>query len=234
PRSRGEGRLRRAREDLRWRAVDRQPRPGRREVVGLVQPRSWFGPLLRMGQAFEDDALSLRGAAQARELEPRRDEADLDQKPRRSDASWLFDASSGGPGKESADGSARPRRSLGARLLGLQPDGAVACNPWLRPAAGELPRLHRLRKEGAQWRQSAVGAQNARRSDRFGGLADSPGRRRSEEGGDLRRLLRGLCSACRGDFHAKEVLLCGGHRGSVQSEDVALLDSALLGIAAPR
>ena len=59
--------------------------------------------------------------------------------------------------RAAAAGARRPRRTLGARRLGLQPAAPVAGQPRLRGAGGELPRLHRLREEVPQWRPTASG-----------------------------------------------------------------------------
>ena len=56
-----------------------------------------------------------------------------------------------------ADGAAGARRPVGARQLRLQPAPPVAGQPRLRGAAGELPRLDRLRQGVHQRRQRRVG-----------------------------------------------------------------------------
>ena len=107
---------------------------------------------------------------------------------------------------------ARPRRPLGPRQLGLQPRGAVAGQPRLRGAAGQLPGLHRLRQEVPARGQQAVGPQDARRPDRrrshWAVQQGSP----TQEGRDLRRLVRGLRDARGARLHARGLRLRGRHR----------------------
>ena len=69
----------------------------------------------------------------------------------------------GVPAKGLPRWSCSARRSVGARQLGLQSDGAVLRQSRLRGADAELPRLHRLRQEVPQRRQRRVGPEDAGR-----------------------------------------------------------------------
>ncbi len=64
---------------------------------------------------------------------------------------------------ELADGLVRPRRPLGAGLLGTERQPSVARQPGLRRLVGELSRLHGLRQGVSQRRQPRVGREDARR-----------------------------------------------------------------------
>ena len=65
-----------------------------------------------------------------------------------------------------ADGADGARRAVGARRLGVRRRGAAAGQPRIRGAAGQLPRLDRLRQGLPEGRDRRVRGQDARRSHR--------------------------------------------------------------------
>ena len=83
--------------------------------------RSRAGRLLRLGPRRRQGDVPVRSSAQARRTEAGRDEADLDQGPRRAEPARLPDASRGRRAARFADGPDGPRRALGPGSLGLQP-----------------------------------------------------------------------------------------------------------------
>ena len=128
-----------------------------------------------------------------------------------------------------ATGRRQPaRRALGPRQLGLQPRGAVSCQPGICRAANELPRLDRLRAQVQGTLVQAVGTDDAERHYRRRTVADFTGNRRLDEDRHIRRQLRRLCDAGRPDLYARPVRLRSRLRGRVESVHVPADDPSLL------
>ena len=123
------------------------------------------------------------------DFQAREDEADLVSIPRWSGNSWLSDASRRFARLRASDDLLRSWRAPVTGPLGLSRHGPVARQPWLRRAAGQLPRLHGLRQEVRPCRLQRMGRQNARRSDRRRRLAHQRRHRRPAQGRDRRRFL---------------------------------------------
>ena len=110
------------------------------------------------------------------------------------------------PGKEPKRLPARaagPRRPVGPRRLGLQPRRPVARQPRLRRAAGQLPRLDRLRQEVSSTPATASGPARCTTTSSTRKAGRSSRACRPEEGRHHGRQLRRLRDAGRADVHAR-------------------------------
>ena len=99
----------------------------------------------------------------------------------------------------------RPRRPVGARQLGLQPRSSAPRQPRLCGAAGQLPRIDRLRQGIHESRDRRVRGQDARRPHRRRGLGGRAGLRGPRSRRHLRRLLRRLRRAGRRHLHPRRL-----------------------------
>ncbi len=204
-------------------AVDRGLPAGRRagEVLPLRSAR-------RRRRGGADDDLPVQQPRRPGRLPAGQDAHAGHQEPRRAEPGELPVAPARQrPGRRRraqqavADGARRPRRPLGPRRLGLQPEPPVAGQPRLRGAERQLPRLDRLRQELHQRRQRRVGRQDARRPDRRGRVGRRAGDRRAGQGRHHGRQLRRLRHAGRPDLHARRVRLRRRHRRAVEPGDAA-------------
>ena len=133
------------------------------------------------------------------------DAARDDPVARRSGPALLPDAAGRSRAAEPAAGADGARRAVGARRVDVHARRAVAGQPRIRGAAGQLPRIHRIRQGVRQGRDRRVRGQDARRPDRRGELGRRAGLRRPRPRRDLRRLLRRLRDAGRRDVHTGRV-----------------------------
>ncbi len=127
-----------------------------------------------------------------------------------------------------ARGAGGARGPVGPRRVGLRPPGPAPGQPRLRRAAGQLPRLDRVRQALHARGRARVRGQDARRPDRRRGVARGRGHRRPLPHRHLRRLLRRLRRAGRRVLHARR-LRGGRQRGrALEPGDPGALLPALL------
>ena len=214
-------------------------RPCRPHVDGRVHGRRRPGGLLRVRSRRAVRALPLHAARRPRPIPALRHGAVRVHGPRRPRDPRLPDVPAGRAPPEPSHRALRARRAVGARHLGLRPDRAVARQPRLPVRPGELPRVVGLRQGVPERGRPRVGPQDARRPDRRRRARGRPRRRRPLARRHLRRLLRRLCRARRGDVHARRLPLRRRRRRPVEPahaarDDPAVLEAARLAVPSPR
>src|SRR6476646_8339057 len=125
------------------------------------------------------------------------------------------------PDRASAHGADCARWSLGPRRLRLPSGSPVAGKPRLCGAVRELSRLDRLWKGFHRRRDARTRRQNARRSDRCGGMGGARGYRASRQDRDYGHILWRIRDPGRPDIHAGGLLLRRQHRRHFQPRDDA-------------
>ena len=142
---------------------------GRGQIHRLCRRRPHDGHLLPLRRRGRHDDQAGRPRAVDRRGADGRDDPYQLHFARRSGDRGLPDAARGqdrAQRQEPARGRESPRRTLGPRLLGLQPRSAVPRQPRLRRAADELPRFDGLRTQIHRNRLRQVGARPCRTTSR--------------------------------------------------------------------
>ena len=175
-----------ARRDALGRALRRRPHAGQLSPAHLGRSRGAPG----VDAALRCEPLAARGRARA-------DAADRLYEPRWRDDPRLPDRAGGRRAEEPAARAQPARRAVVPRFVGLQPGGPVPRQPGRGRAAGQLPRVNRLRKGVLGGELRPVGPRHAGRPDRRRALGGGAGDCRPRPRRDLRRQLRRLRDAGR-------------------------------------
>ena len=177
-------------------------------------------PYYAWDRETQEAHVPVRPPAGADRLRAGADGAVLVHGPRRPDGARLPDLPGRRRAGEPAGGAHRPRRPVGPRQWGFNPEAQWLANRGYVCRPGQLPRLDRLRQGVRQRRRQASGAARCTTTcSTPSSWVVGQGCADREAGRHLRRLLRRLRGAGRRDLHARRVLLRRRHRRPVEPED---------------